>query len=146
MIKAKSHSEWPSRGPSCGIPDPVGMMGMQAVIIFRQWWEKAGAHIPWAQGAEPGMSSKPSREEMLDRWNTHTKFCPTCQKVTLMAVHARQDCAVIESSPCRGKPDPAWRCRLFRLSRDRHGQMCLSCKVMSWACLSEAVNQSINLA
>lgn len=52
----------------------------RAVTLFRQWWDMAGAHVPWADGAQPGMSSKPSREEMLDRWNSHTKFCPTCQK------------------------------------------------------------------
>lgn len=63
-----------------GVAD-AGALVMQAVTLFRQWWDLAGARVPWADGAQPGMSSKPSRQEMLDRWNSHTKFCPTCQKV-----------------------------------------------------------------
>ncbi|KAK9867348.1 hypothetical protein WJX84_010011 [Apatococcus fuscideae] len=67
----------------------------RAVNSFKRWWDLAGNKIPWAAGAEPGMSERPSRREMLDRWDSHTRHCPTCQKALRQLKMAQQAAAVL---------------------------------------------------
>ena len=52
----------------------------QAVGRFRQWWQWVGGEVAWPSDA-PRPRQDLTRYEMLERFDSHTKSCPSCSKV-----------------------------------------------------------------
>ena len=52
------------------------------VTAFRQWLDANGGSVGWAPGVPTALPPREtSREALLDRYNSHTKHCPSCMKV-----------------------------------------------------------------
>ncbi len=54
---------------------------VQAVSKFRQWWQMVGGEVGWPAGTQPPRQDL-SRYQMLERYESHTKQCPSCSKVS----------------------------------------------------------------
>jgi len=61
-----------------------GWLVCRAVAAFRVWLhEKAGGDVGWAKGATSAdLPPKLSRDQLLSRWDRHTKDCASCKQVT----------------------------------------------------------------
>ena len=61
-------------------PDLTGALTRRIVTAFRQWVDQHGAPT-WAPGATPPPPLPLSKAVLLDRYEQHTKHCPTCTQV-----------------------------------------------------------------
>lgn len=63
----------------------------RAVAAFRVWLhEKAGGDVGWANGATSAdLPPKLTREQLLSRWDRHTKDCASCKKAMATIDKAR---------------------------------------------------------
>ena len=62
---------WPSASVSC----------CAQVAAFRAWLDGRGGGGPTPLAAGPLPPELQSKEQMLDRYNQHTRFCPSCSQV-----------------------------------------------------------------
>ena len=52
------------------------------VTAFRLWMDANGGSVGWAPGVSTELPPREtSREALLDRYNSHTKHCPSCSGV-----------------------------------------------------------------
>ena len=72
----------------------------RAVAAFRVWLhEKAGGDVGWAKGATSAdLPPKLSRDQLLSRWDRHTKDCASCKQVTLSTSPDMSMCHLAKSS------------------------------------------------
>ena len=61
------------------------MNACRAVVAFRIWLhEKAGGDVGWAHGAKSAdLPPKRTRDQLISRWDRHTKDCNSCKTVSL---------------------------------------------------------------
>ncbi len=53
------------------------------VTAFRLWMDANGGSVGWAPGVSTELPARESsREALLDRYNSHTKHCPSCTGVS----------------------------------------------------------------
>lgn len=64
-------SVWPSAHVACCVQ----------VAAFRAWLDGRGGGGPTPLAAGPLPPEPQSKEQMLDRYNQHTRFCPSCSWV-----------------------------------------------------------------
>lgn len=55
-------------------------------MAFRQWLnDKAGGDVGWAGGATSAdLPQRRTRQQLLSRWDRHTKDCASCKQVSLL--------------------------------------------------------------
>lgn len=73
------------------------------VALMRTWMDAEAGGGPAYFGADPlaqdmGESAALTREQMLDRYNQHTRHCPECQKGVRQVTAVRNACAAVAGS------------------------------------------------
>ncbi len=64
---------------------PLGLC--RFVTAFREWLDANGGSVGWAPGVSPELPPRETRREvLLDRYESHTKHCPSCMKVLQQAM------------------------------------------------------------
>lgn len=71
-------------GPKYYMPTSMDL----GVSVFWRWMSNMAGPVPWPDRGIPAIwSQQQSQEELLDRYNHHTKHCKQCSKVGYMVIH-----------------------------------------------------------
>ena len=73
----------------------------QQVAAFRAWLDGRGGGGPTPLAAGPLPPELQSKEQMLDRYSQHTRFCPSCSRVCAGACAVPQDCRASRDAQSR---------------------------------------------